>query len=152
MSSKSRRSTPPADPAPTPGQRLDKWLWAARFFKTRTLAGDEIERGRVQVNGQHAKPSREVRPGDRLSLRQGNSPVPREVAVLGLSEVRGPAPQAQQLYAETPESLAAQAEWQVRRPYAVDPAVAMEQGRPTKADRRQLVEWQRWSASLDDEG
>jgi ribosome-associated heat shock protein Hsp15 len=71
--------------------------------------------------------------------------------VLGLSEVRGPAPQAQLLYAETPESIAAQAEWQVRRPYAVDPAVAMEQGRPTKSDRRQLVEWQRWSASLDDD-
>lgn len=148
MSSKSR---PPAPPAPIPGQRLDKWLWAARFFKTRTLAGDEIERGRVLVNGQHAKPSREVRPGDRLSLRQGNSPVAREVQVLGLSEARGPAPQAQLLYAETPESIAAQADWQVRRPYAVDPAVAMEQGRPTKSDRRQLVEWQRWSASLDND-
>jgi ribosome-associated heat shock protein Hsp15 len=148
MSSKSR---PPAPPAPTPGQRLDKWLWAARFFKTRTLAGDEIERGRVLVNGQHAKPSREVRPGDRLSLRQGNSPVAREVQVLALSDARGPAPQAHLLYAETPESLAAQAEWQIRRPFAVDPAVAMEQGRPTKSDRRQLVEWQRWSASLDED-
>lgn len=148
MSSKSR---PAAPPAPLPGQRLDKWLWAARFYKTRTLAGDEIERGRVLVNGQHAKPSREVRPGDRLGLRQGSSPVLREVQVLGLSDARGPAVQARLLYAETPESLAAQAEWQASRPYVVDPAMAIEQGRPTKSDRRQLVEWQRWSASLDDD-
>ena len=71
--------------------------------------------------------------------------------MLGLSDARGPAPQAQQLYAETPESIAAQQEWQARRPYAADPASSIEQGRPTKADRRHLVEWQRWSVSLDDD-
>lgn len=145
--SASRTGTPPAS---SPGLRLDKWLWAARFFKTRSLAADEIERGRVRVNGQDAKPSREVRPGDRVAVRQGDCPVPREVEVLGLSAVRGPAPQAQALYAETAGSVAAQAEWRERRRYAADPALSIAQGRPTKADRRQLAEWQRWSVSIDD--
>lgn len=145
------KSRPPHDqPAPLPGMRLDKWLWAARFFKTRTLAGGEVDRGRVHVNGQAAKPARELRVGDLLSLRQGTCPVPREVRVLGLSDVRGPAPQAQLLYEETPESIAAQAKWSAQRPYSADPAQAIEQGRPTKAARRQLAEWQRWSASIDD--
>jgi ribosome-associated heat shock protein Hsp15 len=72
------------------GVRLDKWLWAARFFKTRSLAAEEIARGRVLVNGQLAKASREVRPGDTLGLRQGV--VARTVVVLGVSAVRGPAP------------------------------------------------------------
>lgn len=150
MSRSNRSPAPP--PAPVPGQRLDKWLWAARFFKTRSLAADEIDRGRIRVNGQEAKPSREVRVGDRLAVRQGDGPVPREVVVRGLSEVRGPAPQAQQLYEETPESVAAQAAWRERRRYAADPALSIEQGRPTKADRRQLAEWQRWSVSIDDLG
>ena len=149
--SRSARSSSPAPAAGSPaGQRLDKWLWAARFFKTRSLAADEIERGRVRVNGQDAKPSREVRAGDRVSVRQGDCPTPREVEVLGLSAVRGPAPQAQLLYRETPESVLAQAEWRERRHYAADPALSIQQGRPTKADRRQLADWQRWSVSLDD--
>ncbi|MFM2342898.1 MAG: hypothetical protein RLZZ592_2551, partial [Pseudomonadota bacterium] len=110
----------------------------------------EIDRSRVRVNGQDAKPSREVRAGDRVSVRQGDCPTPREVEVLGLSAVRGPAPQAQLLYRETPESVLAQAEWRERRHYAADPALSIQQGRPTKADRRQLADWQRWSVSLDD--
>jgi ribosome-associated heat shock protein Hsp15 len=146
----SRSASRPAPPAANPGQRLDKWLWAARFFKTRSLAADEIERGRVRVNGQDAKPSREVRVGDRVAVRQGDCPVPREVEVLGLSAVRGPAPQAQLLYTETADSIAAQAEWRERRRYAADPALSIEQGRPTKVDRRRLADWQRWSVSLDD--
>ena len=73
--------------------RLDKWLWAARFFKTRGLATEDIGRGRVSVNGQVAKASRELKPGDLLQWRQG--PVQRTVKVLALSNVRGPAPQAQ---------------------------------------------------------
>ena len=77
------------------GVRLDKWLWAARFFKTRSLAAEEIARNRVQVNGQPAKASRELRPGDEEALRAGG--VPRTVRVLGVSSVRGPAPVAQQL-------------------------------------------------------
>lgn len=133
------------------GVRLDKWLWAARFYKTRSLAADEVDRGRVMINGQYAKVSRLVRVDDLISLRQGHNPTPREVRVRGLAEVRGPAPVAQTLYAETPESLAAQAAWQANRPYAADPAHSIEQGRPTKSDRRQLTEWQRWSVSIDDD-
>ena len=87
------------------GVRLDKWLWAARFFKTRSLAAEEIARGRVLANGQVAKASREVRTGDTLALRQGT--VARTVVVLGVSASRGPAPVAQALYQETAESVAA---------------------------------------------
>ena len=120
--------------------RLDKWLWAARFYKTRALAAEEIGRGRVSVNGQLAKASRELRVGDRIVLRQ--DAVERTVDLLGLSSVRGPAPVAQALYAETPESLALR--------LGTEPADAIEQGRPTKRNRRQLADWQRWSASADD--
>jgi ribosome-associated heat shock protein Hsp15 len=128
--------------------RLDKWLWAARLFKTRSLASEEIERGRVMVNGQAAKPARAVRPGDRLLVRQGT--VQRELVVRALSRVRGPAPQAQQLYEETPESQAARQHAAEARRLGPEPAVAIEQGRPTKRDRRRLADWQRWSASVDD--
>lgn len=131
--------------------RLDKWLWAARFYKTRALAVDFIDKGRVTVNGQAAKRSREVRIGDLVALRQGErAEIAREVQVLGLSDVRGPAPVAQQLYAETPESIAAREAAARERPYLNDPARTIEQGRPTKHDRRQLVDWRRWSASVDD--
>ena len=76
--------------------RIDKWLWCARFFKTRSIAAEEIGKGRVMVNGQTAKASREVRPGDTVVLRQG--PVQRTVTVRALSAQRGPAPVAQLLY------------------------------------------------------
>lgn len=132
--------------------RLDKWLWAARFFKTRGLAADDIGRGRVSVNGQVAKASRELKPGDLLQWRQG--PVQRTVKVLALSQVRGPAPQAQALYEETPESIAARERAAESRRLGAEPAASIEQGRPTKRDRRDITrsvaEWQRWSASLDD--
>lgn len=130
--------------------RLDKWLWAARFFKTRSLAADEIGKGRVTVNGQVAKASRELKVGDELQLRQGSARL--TVHVLGLSHVRGPAPVAQALYAETPESQAARAAAAEQRRLAAEPALAITQGRPTKRDRRELsqVEWQRWSASIDE--
>jgi ribosome-associated heat shock protein Hsp15 len=84
--------------------RIDKWLWSARFYKTRTLAAEEIDKGRIQINGQDVKPARDVKAGDTLSLRQG--PVLRTVVVKGLSMQRGAAPVAQLLYEETPESLA----------------------------------------------
>lgn len=142
----------PSDPAAREGTRLDKWLWAARFYKTRSLAGDEIGHGRVRINDQLAKAARLVRVGDTLSvLQQGPCPLPRVVKVLALSDVRGPAPVAQALYEETAESRAAIAAWLANRAYTADPAQAITQGRPTKSDRRQLVEWQRWSVSLDDE-
>lgn len=130
--------------------RLDKWLWAARFYKTRALAAEEVARGRVSVNGQAAKPARELRPGDRLVLRQGA--IERVVEVLAQSSVRGPAPVAQTLYRETAESLAARERAAQARRLGVEPATAIEQGRPTKRDRRQLADWQRWSASIDDAG
>ncbi len=155
--------------------RLDKWLWAARLYRTRTLAAEEIGRGHVTVDGQPAKPSRSVRIGDRLQLRQG--PVMRELVVRGLARVRGPAPQAGSLYEETATSLAARERAAEMRRLAPEPALAIGQGRPTKRDRRRLAEldgsaergqpaepsgsaspsrspalprWHRWSASLDD--
>ena len=127
--------------------RLDKWLWAARFFKTRSLAAEEIGKGRVGVNGQPAKASRELRPGDQVEFRQGT--VPRTVVVKALSELRGPAPLAQGLYEETPESLALRERLADQRRQGVEPAHAIDPSRQTKRDRRQLAEWQRWSASID---
>ena len=130
------------------GVRLDKWLWAARFFKTRSLAAEEIARGRVLANGQVAKASREVRTGDTLALRQGT--VARTIVVLGVSGVRGPAPVAQALYRETEESIAAREAAAQARRLSPEPAAAIESGRPTKRDRRHLADWNRWSASVDD--
>ena len=129
------------------GVRLDKWLWAARFYKTRSLATQDIDKGRVQVNGATAKPSRELKPGDLLDIRQG--PVTRAVRVVGLSHVRGPAPVAQALYEETPESVARREEAARQRRETPEPALAIDQGRPTKRDRRKLADWNRWSASVD---
>lgn len=126
--------------------RIDKWLWAARFHKTRGLAAQEIDRGRVKVNGQPCKPARELKAGDRVEIRQ--EAVWRVVEVLALSAIRGPAPLAQTLYAETAESLAERARSAEARRLAPEPALALEQGRPTKRQRR---DWQRWSASIDDD-
>jgi ribosome-associated heat shock protein Hsp15 len=127
--------------------RLDKWLWAARFFKTRSLATQEIDKGRIQVNGQVAKPARDLKPGDLVEIRQG--PVLRTIQVRALSNVRGSAPIAQALYEETPESVARREEAIRQRRETPEPALAIEQGRPTKRDRRQLADWNRWSASVD---
>lgn len=124
--------------------RLDKWLWAARFYKTRSMAADAIARGRVEVDGAPAKASRDVRVGSRIALRE--PPSVRTVVVQGLSEARGPASVAQALYAETPESVAARDAAILQRRAAPEPALTIEQGRPTKRDRRQLAEWTRWSA------
>ncbi len=135
--------------------RLDKWLWAARFFKTRGLAAEEIGKNRISVNGQVAKASRELKAGDRVSWRQQG--VLREVEVRALSEVRGPAPLAQALYVETPESMEARRVAAEQRRQGIEPAQAIAGGRPTKRDRRDLereqrgrVEWDRWSAKLGD--
>ncbi len=135
--------------------RLDKWLWAARFFKTRQLAVEAVERHRVLINGQAAKPSRDVRVGDRLQLTQVGWV--REVTVLGLSLQRGPASAAALLYRDTPESLLAQAAAAERHRLMPEPSHSLTQGRPTKRDRRQMDDlhtdppaWNRWSASLDD--
>lgn len=133
--------------------RIDKWLWAARFYKTRSLAVDDLVLGRVEINGQPAKPAREVKLGDEVAVRR--DAVVRTVIVRGISAMRGPAPVAQQLYEETPESLARREQASEQRRYAREPALAIEQGRPTKRGRRELDEarrgWDnRWSASVDD--
>lgn len=138
------------DDKDTPGTRLrlDKWLWAARFYKTRSLAAEEIAKGRIEVNGQAAKASREVHEGDLIGIRQPQHP--RTVKVKGLSGVRGPAPVAQALYEETAESIAQRARLAEQRRFGTEPAQSIEQGRPTKRDRRQLADWDRWSATADD--
>ena len=133
--------------------RVDKWLWAARFYKTRSLAVEEIDKGRVRINDQEVKPSREVKAGDTVALRQG--PVLRTLLVRGISSQRGPAPVAQQLYEETEESLALRAQAAEQRRLHSEPASSLEHGRPTKRDRRSLDkansnDWDsRWSASAD---
>ena len=137
------------DKSPEHRVRLDKWLWAARFFKTRSLSAEEIGRGRVSVNGQAAKASREVRLGDRVEFRQGV--VARTIVVKGVSEQRGAAPIAQTLFEETPESIARRTQQALERKMNAEPALDIEQGRPTKRDRRKLADWNRWSASVDPE-
>ncbi len=143
------RPSPSDAPAAAADMRLDKWLWVARFFKTRGLAADEVEKGRVQVNGQAAKPARSVRVNDLIEIRQPGSV--RELLVLGLGAMRGPATVARTLYQETEASIRAQQQAAEARKFGVEPANAQELGRPTKRDRRDLVDWQRWSASVDDE-
>lgn len=116
--------------------RLDKWLWAARFYKTRSLAAREIGTGRVEVNDQPAKPAREIVPGDMVSVRKGDTTF--HVRVLGLSSVRGPAPVARQLYEETPDSVAAREAAAELRRLAPEPGRTIREGRPTKRDRREM--------------
>ncbi len=114
--------------------RLDKWLWAARFFKTRSLASQEITKGRVQVNQQPVKPARDIKPSDTVWIKRGDTTV--TVVIQALSAIRGPALAAQQLYAETPESIAKREKAAEMRRLAPEPARQIEQGRPTKRDRR----------------
>ncbi|HYW55728.1 MAG TPA: RNA-binding S4 domain-containing protein [Polaromonas sp.] len=129
--------------------RLDKWLWAARFYKTRSLATEEISKGRVRVNGVEAKPARDIKAGDTLEMRQG--PVIRTVMVRALSQQRGSAPVAQQLYEETPDSIQKRELAAEQRRLNTEPAVSLEHGRPTKRNRRDIDKaWgDRWSASVD---
>ena len=129
--------------------RIDKWLWAARFYKTRGLACDEIDKGRISIQGLAVKASREVRVGDLIELRQG--PLLRTVVVRALSVQRGPAAVAQGMYDETPESVARRAQQAEQRRQGTEPSQSIEQGRPTKRDRRKLADWNRWSASADPE-
>ncbi len=117
------------------GIRIDKWLWAARFFKTRSLATDAISGGKVKLNGAASKPAREVKIGDRLDIFNGDTRW--EITILGLSDKRGPASSARLLYEETPDSIAAREAEQMRRRFTQDPAADMH-GRPTKRDRRQM--------------
>lgn len=125
----------PTDKAPLDRMRLDKWLWAARFFKTRSLATQAIDQGRVKLNGDRIKPARELRPGDRLELHIGE--FDWLLTVRALSMQRGPAPVAQLLYEEDPASHARRQQRMVERNLAANPSAAIK-GRPTKRDRRQI--------------
>jgi ribosome-associated heat shock protein Hsp15 len=135
--------------------RIDKWLWAARFYKTRSLAGEEIDKGRVRVNDVEAKPAKEVKVGDVVSMRSAAGV--RMVTVLGISGQRGGAPAAALLFAETYESIAARERAAEHRRLNPEPSAALEHGRPTKRDRCDLDKakqgkdaWNnRWSASYE---
>jgi len=116
--------------------RIDKWLWAARFFKTRSLAQAGVESGQVTLNGERVKPSKEVRVADRIDVRVGE--VVREVTVAGLSDKRGSAPEAAKLYVESEESRQKRAAQAENRRLGVEPAANL-QGRPTKRIRRTLA-------------
>ena len=115
--------------------RLDKWLWAARFFKTRSLATDAIDRGRVRVEGEPVKPARNVKVNDKLLIDNGSDRW--EVIVAAISDKRGPAPVARELYFETEESVAKrELNKEARRLF---PEQSLEiKGRPTKRDRRAM--------------
>jgi ribosome-associated heat shock protein Hsp15 len=117
------------------GLRVDKWLWAARFYKTRSLASDAVSGGKVKVNGGTTKPARDIKIGDRLDI--ANSETRWEVSVLALSDKRGPAPEARLLYEETSESITAREAARTSRQFVQDPAADIH-GRPTKRDRRQM--------------
>ena len=115
--------------------RLDKWLWAARFFKTRSMAADAVDGGKVKLGGANAKPAKDVKVGDRLQIRAGEQDY--EVTVLALNEQRRPAPEARLLYEETAESVAKRAREAELRKLAPLPGEG-QKGRPTKRDRRQM--------------
>ena len=115
--------------------RLDKWLWAARFYKTRSLAQKAIAAGQVRFGGERVKASHEIKPGDAVLVRKGD--VQWDILVRGLAEQRGPASAAQKLYEETAESRAERERRTDLRRWGAEPAAALK-GRPTKRDRRRI--------------
>ena len=118
--------------------RIDKWLWAARFYKTRSLAQQAVEGGKVTLNGERVKPSKELKTGDALVIRIGA--VEWAICVKQLSDKRGSATIARMLYEESAESLARRAEQLALKKLNVEPA-AERHGRPTKRERRELDRW-----------
>ena len=125
--------------------RIDKWLWAARFFKTRQLSIDAINAGRVEVNGERVKPSKSIKPGDRLLLRK--PPVEYQMIVTAIAEKRGSAATAKTLFDELAESVAAREKLAAE---LRDMPPPLFRGRPTKKDRRTLEKWQRTSGDAND--
>ncbi len=115
--------------------RIDKWLWAARFFKTRSLAAEAVDRGRVRIGGEPVKPARTVKLNDKIFIDNGSDRW--EVVVLGLSDKRGPAPVARELYRETEESLVRRENDSEARRLFPEPGSTIK-GRPTKRDRRAI--------------
>jgi ribosome-associated heat shock protein Hsp15 len=118
------------------GVRMDKWLWAARFFKTRSMAGRACELGRIDSNGQPAKAAREVRVGDLLRVKNPSGEF--QIEVLALSEMRGPAPVAQRLYRETEASRELRVKLAEERK-AMPPVETTREGKPSKRDRREIA-------------
>ena len=127
---------PSKESSSTDRVRIDKWLWAARFYKTRSLAVEAIGGGKILVNDERPKPAKMIQMGDVVSVRLG--PYEHLVAVRGLSERRGPASVAATLYEETPGSLAARAKLADQLRMAPAAFVYEEKGRPTKRDRREI--------------
>lgn len=119
-----------------PSVRVDKWLWAARFFKTRGLAQTALKNGRVLIGGERVKLARAIALNDEIRIRIGD--VERTIIVRAISSHRGSAPIAQQLYDETQSSVVAREEQRAKRKLFMDPASAIAAGRPTKRDRRLL--------------
>ena len=115
--------------------RIDKWLWAARFFKTRSMATDAVDSGKIRLNGERIKPARGVKLGDKIDIDNGSTEW--EVVVDGLAEQRGSAAVAQTLYTETEESVLRREKKAEQRKYFREPAEAIK-GRPTKRDRREI--------------
>ena len=138
--------------------RIDKFLWATRHYKTRSLAAEDIGKGRVKINGAVVKSSREVRAGDMVDILRAG--IICSFKVMQVSDQRGPAPQAQTLFEETQSSITARENIQEQRRLHPEPALTIAQGRPTKRQRRDLDsaktgrqqnDWNsRWSASIDD--
>lgn len=116
--------------------RIDKWLWAARFFKTRSLAAEAVAGGKVHVNGQRVKPARDVKPGDELRITRGNDDL--TVIVRALSHQRGPAKIAATLYEETEASIAAREANREMRRYTAE-GMQAPAARPSKKDRRKII-------------
>ena len=131
---------------PLTSVRLDKWLWAARFFKTRQLAVDAINAGHVELNGERAKPAKSVKADDELTVRK--PPYEFVLIVKAVSEKRGAAPIARELFAETGASIAAREKLLLELREMPQPLF---KGRPTKRDRRTLENWQRAAALNSDE-
>ena len=126
--------------------RLDKWLWAARFYKTRQIAIESVTAGHVEINGERAKPAKAVKPGDEITVRK--PPYELVVTVTAISDKRGTATLARQLFAETAASIAAREKLAAE---LRDMPAPVFKGRPTKRDRRTLENWRRAAALMNDD-
>jgi ribosome-associated heat shock protein Hsp15 len=121
--------------------RIDKWLWAARFFKTRALAAAAVSGGKIDLNGDHIKPAKAVKAGDRMALRIGA--YEWDITIVALSDRRGPATEAQKLYTETSQSQEARREKAAQLKAERQSAPFYAKGRPTKKDRRHIIKFTR---------
>jgi len=127
--------------SPDVSTRLDKWLWAARFFKTRSQASDAVEGGKIEVNGEKPKRSRTIKPGDRIRIRLG--PYEHRITVRAVAQKRGSAAIAAELFLEDPESRAARERLTEQHRLAAQLQGGESRGRPSKKDRRDIERWKR---------